>query len=62
MQLPLHRQLLAGLAAGISALSLPTEVLGATRDSAIDGLLDAMAWRLLATDPEQATSLGLDKG
>ena len=33
-------------------------------DSAADasGLLDAMAWRLLDTDPEQATTLGVDTG
>jgi uncharacterized protein (DUF885 family) len=49
------------LAAGGSALIFPTGVAEGRSPRDAAALLDAVAWRLLETDPEQATALGLDK-
>lgn len=54
-----RRETLGGLAASAAALALPTAARAAESAAA---LLDAMAQRLLETDPETATSLGLDTG
>src|SRR5690606_13563944 len=40
---------------------LPSSIASAQRASSSAALLDEMAWRLLATDPEQATALGVDR-
>jgi uncharacterized protein (DUF885 family) len=54
-----RRETLAALAASGSALALPA--LAQTPADRTAALLDAVAWRLLDRDPEQATSLGVDK-
>lgn len=58
---PTRRDALAMLLAGAASLPLPARLLAATPGAEAALLLDQVAQRLLATDPEQATSLGLDK-
>jgi uncharacterized protein (DUF885 family) len=55
----IRREVLAALAANGGVLALPGIAHAAQRPEA---LLDAAAWRLVDTDPEAATSLGIDKG
>lgn len=61
-----RRSALAGIGAGAATLALPgfaTSIAAqATAASSPQGLLDSIAWNLLAMDPEQATSLGVDNG
>lgn len=59
-----RRRALAGVAAGGGLALFPgfVRALAAPPQAGAEGLLDAMAWRLLDSDPEQATSLGIDTG
>jgi uncharacterized protein (DUF885 family) len=60
-----RREALALLACGGAAAlapALPAHGAGEAASSAATRLLDDAAWRLLRTDPEQATSLGVDVG
>jgi uncharacterized protein (DUF885 family) len=56
---PTRRQAIAGISAGAATLALPGTALAAPDAKA---LLDTIAWRLLETGPEGATSLGIDTG
>lgn len=56
-----RRETLAALAASGSTFAFPAMAHNASMKTDADALLDAMAWRLLANDPEQATALGVDK-
>jgi len=60
-----RRDTLAFLAAGSATLALPAYARDSVAPSSTPGNaapLDRIAWRLLQSDPEQATSLGVDKG
>jgi uncharacterized protein (DUF885 family) len=59
-----RRSALAGIGAGAATLTLPgfvTGIAAQATSASPQALLDAIAWNLLALDPEQATSLGVDK-
>ena len=61
-----RREALALLGAGSAALTLNACAPGAARSIPLPGdaaaTLDAIAWQLLAENPEQATGLGIDTG
>lgn len=61
-----RRRALAGIGAGAATLTLPgfaTSIAAqVTAAGSPQTLLDTIAWNLLAADPEQATSLGVDSG
>ena len=59
-----RRRALAAIAGGGGIALFPGFVtaLTASPQGSTESLLDAMAWRLLQRDPEQATSLGIDTG
>lgn len=60
-----RRRAVALLAAGGTSLFVPLRMVqaqDAAQASDPANLLDELAWRLLATDPEQATALGIDTG
>jgi uncharacterized protein (DUF885 family) len=56
-----RRDSLMVLAAAGAGCLFRAPMASAQRASSPAALLDEMAWRLLATDPEQATSLGIDR-
>jgi len=59
-----RRQALGTLAAGTALATLPACATTATltASQAATASLDGIAWRLIASEPERATSLGLDTG
>ena len=60
-----RRDFLALLSAGSATLVLPAcapRVASVSQPASAAALLDEVAWRLLETTPEQATSLGIDTG
>lgn len=57
-----RRDTLAGLAAAATVAAAPVRAAPAAPPPAAAALLDRFAWALLAFDPAQATSLGLDQG
>lgn len=60
-----RRRAVALLAAGGTSLFVPLRMVqaqDAAQASDPANILDELAWRLLATDPEQATALGIDTG
>ncbi len=55
-----RREMIAGTAATAATLASPPALAAAGPDVPV--MLDALAWRLLALEPERATSLGVDTG